>query len=213
MSEAPLRIGLYGGAFDPPHRAHRVLAEAALGQLSLDRLLILPTGQAWHKARQLTAADHRLAMCQLAFGDMPGVTVDDREMHRGGPTYTIDTVRDVLSEHPGARIFLVIGADQLQAFRSWHRWAELLTLVTLAVAGRAEQIGEDAMSDGHPPRNLEDIGLPHVRIRMPLINVSATALRLRLAQAGAAAVPGDIPLVSPAVAGYISQQHLYQTHP
>lgn len=208
-----MRIGLYGGAFDPPHRAHRVLAEAALEQLALDRLLILPTGQAWHKTRQLTAPVHRLAMCQLAFGDLAKVQVDDREMKRSGPTYTIDTVGEVLAEHPGARIFLVIGADQLQAFRTWHRWSELLSLVTLAVAGRAGQLGEDAIDVRHPPMDLRDANLPHVQIGMPLINVSATALRQRLSQTGASATPEDIPLVSQAVAGYISQQHLYQTHP
>ena len=77
----PLRIGLFGGAFDPPHRAHRALAEAAIGQLSLDRLHILPTGQAWHKSRTLTDGVHRLAMCQLTFGDLPAVRVDDRDYY------------------------------------------------------------------------------------------------------------------------------------
>src|SRR5690606_20992264 len=89
VTPPPRRIGLYGGAFDPPHEAHRAMAEAALAQLGLDLLLILPTGQAWHKSRPLTAAAHRLAMSRLAFSDLPHTRIDDREMRRNGPTYTV----------------------------------------------------------------------------------------------------------------------------
>ena len=76
----PLRLGVFGGAFDPPHVAHRALVEAALAQLQLDRLHVVPTGQAWHKARDLSPAQHRVAMAQLAFADLPGVQIDTREV-------------------------------------------------------------------------------------------------------------------------------------
>ena len=72
------RIGIFGGAFDPPHLAHVALAQAAVTQLGLDELRVFPTGQAWHKARALTGAAHRLAMAKLAFGAVPGAVVDDR---------------------------------------------------------------------------------------------------------------------------------------
>ena len=78
------RLGVYGGAFDPPHLAHTALARAAWEQLSLDALCILPTGQAWHKARELTDAEHRLAMTRLAFAEWPQARVDAREIHRAG---------------------------------------------------------------------------------------------------------------------------------
>ncbi len=133
---AARRIGVYGGAFDPPHRAHRALAEAALRQLALDTLLVLPTGQAWHKARPLTDARHRLAMCRLAFADLPGVVVDAREIARDGPTYTVDTLAELRTEHPGAALFVVMGADQWLAFRSWRRWEDILRWATVAVANR-----------------------------------------------------------------------------
>ena len=81
----PLRVGMFGGAFDPPHRAHRALAEAALHQLGLDLLLVLPTGLAWHKSRGLTAAAHRVAMCELAFAGLPHLRIDQREIRREGP--------------------------------------------------------------------------------------------------------------------------------
>lgn len=213
MSDAIARIGVYGGAFDPPHLAHRAVVEAALDQLDLDILLLLPTGQAWHKTRPLTDGVHRLAMCRLAFGDLARVRIDDREIRRRGPTYTIDTLREVASDHPGARLFLIIGADQLLALHTWHHWRELLEMASLAVANRAEDVGEDAMSSSHPPADLSGVDIPHVRLQMPLINVSATSLRRQLTGALPSDPPEVSPLVLPAVASYISQHNLYRPHP
>jgi len=104
---------MFGGAFDPPHLAHRALAEAALDQLGLDALHMMPTGQAWHKARSLTSAEHRIAMCQLAFDDLPRTRIDTRETTRQGPSYTADTLAELAREYPGATLYLVLGADQL----------------------------------------------------------------------------------------------------
>lgn len=205
----PLRIGVYGGAFDPPHWAHRALAEAALAQLRLDRLLILPTGQAWHKARPLTDAHHRLAMCLLAFGDLPDTQVDPRETRRSGPSFTADTLQELRQEHPGAELFLLLGADQLLAFKTWMRWPEVLQLAQLAVANRATRIGADALDQTHAETDLSGVDIPFVRLDMPLTNISATAVRARFGQPlgrdGTHAA-----LVPQAVAGYISQHHLYQ---
>jgi nicotinate-nucleotide adenylyltransferase len=196
-----LRIGLFGGAFDPPHRGHRALAETALQQLALDRLLIVPTGQAWHKARPLTAAHHRLAMCHLAFDDMPRVCVDARETLRPGPSYTIDTLTALQQEFPPAQWFVVIGADQWLAFRTWRRWEAILRQATVAVAARP--------LDGAAAPDLEAVGLPFVRLQMPALAVSATDIRERLAQ-GESAVDA---LVGAAVARYISAHRLYPSHP
>ncbi len=205
----PLRIGVYGGAFDPPHWAHRALAEAALAQLRLDQLLILPTGQAWHKARPLTDAQHRLAMCLLAFGDLPHTQVDPRETRRSGPSFTVDTLQELRRENPDAQLFLLLGADQLLAFKSWMRWPEVLQLARLAVANRATRIGADALDATHAEADLSGVDLPFIQLDMPLTNISATAVRARfglpLGRSGTHAA-----LVPQAVAGYISQHHLYQ---
>mgnify|MGYP006207281187 CR=1 FL=1 len=131
------RVGMFGGAFDPPHWAHRALAETALRQLGLDALHILPTGHAWHKPRQLSPAEHRVAMCRLAFDGLLNVHFDEREIRRDGPSYTADTLRELAREYPGAQLFLVLGADQLLAFRTWVRWQEVLDLATLAVQATA----------------------------------------------------------------------------
>lgn len=204
-----LRVGMFGGAFDPPHWAHRALAEAALAQLGLDVLHILPTGLAWHKSRVLSPAEHRLAMCQLAFGDLPNIRIDAREMQREGPSYSADTLRELAAEYPGAQLFLVLGADQLLAFKSWIRWPEVLQQATLAVANRATNIGADAAPDQDQEMDLSGIDLPFERLAMPLKNISASAVRARFEQPVSRSGSLEV-LVPEAVAGYISLHHLYQ---
>lgn len=204
-----LRVGMFGGAFDPPHWAHRALAEVALQQLELDVLHILPTGLAWHKSRVLTQAEHRLAMCLLAFGDLPRTQVDGREIRRQGPSYTADTLRELAAEYPGAKLFLLLGADQLLSFKSWIRWHEVLARATLAVASRATQIGADAVHDRPDEMDLSDVDLPFQRLNMPLRNISATAVRARAGCTASAPQALDV-LVPAAVASYISQHHLYE---
>lgn len=205
----PLRVGMFGGAFDPPHRAHRALAEAAIAQLGLDVLHILPTGQAWHKARSLTPAAHRVAMCERAFGDLPHVQIDQREIHRQGPSYTADTLRELAAEYPGSPLFLVLGADQLLAFRSWVRWPEVLQHATLAVADRATDIGADAPVDQSQEMDLSAVDIPFQRVHMPLTNISASAVRARAGATLAGPGPLDV-LVPEPVARYISAHYLYQ---
>lgn len=198
MTQAPARVGMFGGAFDPPHRAHRAMAEAAVRQLGLERLVVLPTGDAWHKARTLSPAAHRLAMAKLAFAGLPGVVVDDRELRRTGPTYSIDTLHELQAEHPGAQLVLVMGEDQAGDFTRWRAWEDIARLAVLAVAGRGSGAGIAALQ-----------ALPGVRVealQLPQMPESATDIRARLT-AGQ-----DISaLVEPAVARYIESHPLYQT--
>jgi len=188
---------MFGGAFDPPHRAHVALARAAVDQLALDCLLLLPTGDAWHKARTLTEAGHRLAMARLAFGHVPKVRVDDRELRRAGPTYSIDTLRELQAEHPQARLYLLMGEDQAAGFTRWHAWEEIARLAVLAVAGRGTGEGVAALR-----------ALPGVRVealQLPQLPESSSEIRARLT-----AGQGITDLVAPAVASYIESHHLYQ---
>lgn len=201
----PLRVGLFGGAFDPPHRAHRALAEVALQQLGLDLLLIMPTGRAWHKIRPLTAAAHRVAMCELAFAGLPGMRIDRREIQRAGPTYTIDTLAELASEYPGARLFLLMGADQLLAFRTWKRWQEVLQCATLAVAGRA--VESASVQRGAIAQDISGIDIPHVSLDLPPQPLSATSVRAHV-EGGSPQAEIDL-LVPAGVARYISEHHLY----
>ncbi|WP_334135104.1 nicotinate (nicotinamide) nucleotide adenylyltransferase [Tepidimonas sp.] len=195
---APVRVGVFGGAFDPPHVAHRALAETALRALALQRLHIVPTGCAWHKARVLTAAEHRLAMCRLAFGDLPGVVIDRREIDRAGPSYTVDTLTELRSVYPGAQLFLLVGADQWRTFCHWHRWADILALATVVVAERAP--------DAPAAVGAKERALPHERLPLAPLDVSATAVRAAW-QRGDADAARQVP---PAVARYISTHGLYR---
>lgn len=201
-SEPIRRLGIFGGSFDPPHVIHRLLAQAALDQLRLDRLLIVPTGQAWHKSRPLTDARHRVAMAQLAFDDLAGVQVDTREVDRAGPSFTIDTLRALRLEYPQAELFLIIGQDQAQALPSWREWEQVVALATIAVAGRAEDPATTPIQY-QPPESLRQ---RFVQLQLPLSDTSATSIRER-ARRGQSTVP----LVIEPVARYIVLHRLYRT--
>jgi len=200
------RLGVYGGAFDPPHQAHTELAQAAVEQLQLDALRILPTGQAWHKERDLTAAEHRLAMTQLAFQQVPQTLVDEREIRRAGPTYTVDTLRELAHENPGAQLFLLIGADQAKSLHQWHEIGEITQLAIICVAERdAPQISKaqgQVYSQDVDPVVQGDFR----KIVLPLMPHSATDIRNRVASGH----PLNA-LVTETVARYIQDNHLYLT--
>ena len=197
----PRRIAVFGGAFDPPHAAHVALARAALAELQLDELRVIPTGQAWHKTRPLTAAAHRLAMARLAFADLPKVIVDARETERAGPSYTVDTLRELKSEWPGAELFLLLGEDQALALPSWHAWQEIVQTAIICVADRGD--GADKQPRFSAPKLLES---RFRQLPMPALPVSATEIRNQIATRQALG-----PLVLEPVARYIEHHHLYQT--
>jgi nicotinate-nucleotide adenylyltransferase len=189
---------MFGGAFDPPHKAHVALARLAIRELALDRLHVLPTGDAWHKARELSPAEHRLAMARLAFERVPQALVDDRELRRSGATYSVETLRELQAEFPGAQLHLVMGEDQAAGFTRWHAWPEIARLAVLCVAGRGTGEGMAALR-----------ALPGVRVKplpLPAMADSSTEIRARLT-----AGQDIADLVEPAVASYIESHHLYRT--
>ena len=106
------RLGVFGGSFDQPHPAHVAVVESAMGQLQLDRVHVVPTGQAWHKTRGLTAAQHRVAMTRLAFEHLPKVVVDEREVLREGPSYPVDTLKALHTEYPHCLLYPTDAADE-----------------------------------------------------------------------------------------------------
>lgn len=203
LNTAPARIGVYGGAFDPPHDAHLALARAAIDELALTRLHVVPTGDAWHKPRNLSPEAQRLALCQLAFAGWPEVCVDERELKRQGPSYTVDTLAELHEQNAEAALFLFIGGDQAQKFRRWHRAEDIVRLATVVVAAR----GGETVDMADPLPGVDWASGPGVRLlAMPAMAHSATEVRQRVA----AGQPIDH-LVPAAVAGYIEQHHLYTT--
>jgi nicotinate-nucleotide adenylyltransferase len=199
--QAITRLGMLGGAFDPPHRAHFALAQAAIDQLELDQLRIIPTGNAWHKARTLSAAEHRVAMCELGFAGLNRTVIDARETLRAGATYTFDTLSELRAEFPVAQLFLVLGEDQARAFTTWHCWEAIVDLAIICVAARADESGASgAFSTQTAPIP------PFKRLELPLSALSATDIRKRVASHKSVS-----PLVFDSVARYIEQHHLYLT--
>jgi nicotinate-nucleotide adenylyltransferase len=203
-------LGVFGGAFDPPHLAHVALVEAAVAQLQLDQVCVLPTGQAWHKPRNLSDAEHRLAMTRLAFAHVPQVVVDEREILRTGPSFTVDTLHELQTEYPQAQLYLLLGDDQRRALSSWHQIGEIGRIAIICAAGRDMAVRAWNEESGVAPTNppLSDTLLARIRtLDMPLMPHSATDIRVLAATEEA--LTG---LVSPAVERYIHEHHLYRPH-
>ena len=204
MRQAAKRIGVFGGAFDPPHNAHLALAKTALVELELDALHDFPTGQAWHKPRTLSAPEHRLNMTRLAFADMPRVLVDDREIKRAGPSFTIDTLQALQAENPGAQLYLMMGADQFLAFRQWHQWQEILRIAIICIAARATFDWAEGQFD-----TLNQPEMRLLMLQMPEMALSATQIR-QLIAGGLGENAAMVGLLPSAVASYIAQHQLYK---
>jgi nicotinate-nucleotide adenylyltransferase len=189
------RVGLFGGSFDPPHRAHAELARTAMQSLALDQVRWIPAGQPWQKTRRITDAVHRDAMVRLVIAGEPGWTLDRIELERSGPSLTLDTVTTLQTQEPGTEWVLLIGGDQYANLHTWHGWEDLLSRVTLAVAHRPGL---------HAQPSPAVLGHPHRVVPLPMLDISSTDIRQRVSQGR------DIrQLVSPAVAGYIDQHRLY----
>lgn len=205
-----MRIGIYGGTFDPIHRGHLAAAKTAAEALGLDQLLLIPAALPPHKALQAqsASAEHRLAMTRLGAESlgMPQLTVSDREMRREGRSYTVDTLRELAAEYPDAELWLLMGTDMLESFDTWREPAEILRLAGLCAFGRNETDTERSLAL-HAER-LRAL-CPSARMRVltlpNLVEASSTEIR-----AGLAAGRGEA-LLTPAVYGYILRHGLYGT--
>jgi nicotinate-nucleotide adenylyltransferase len=207
-AEPPLRIGVFGGAFDPPHNAHVALAQAAISVLGLNQLRVMPTGRAWHKSRDLTDAKHRLAMCQLAFEPLAHAVVDDREVLRPGPSYTVDTLRELKAQYPCSQLYLLLGDDQRRSLPSWLKIDEIARLAIICAAGRDAAVqawGDSNSGTLSAPAHSFDARIQ--TLKMPLMPHSATDIRELVATD--LNIQG---LVPSAVERYIHEHHLYRPH-
>lgn len=190
------RIGIFGGTFDPPHVGHLVTAVNVRHALELDRVLMVVAGVPWQKvgSRPISGAEDRVAMVQAAVAGVNGLEVDRREVDRGGPSYSAETLEAMRAEDPGAELFLILGSDAAAGLPSWEGAGELGRLATVVVVDRPE-----ARSRPFPP------SLPTVRVEVPRLEVSSTDLRDRVVQ--------DRPLdylLTPPVISCIAERRLYR---
>lgn len=197
MSSSARQVALLGGSFDPVHRGHMALAQAALEQLPIDELWWVPVGQAWQKSRTLTAAHHRVAMLEQMLGRDPRQRIERCEIERHGPTYTIDTINTLAQRHPGAVWHLLLGGDQFLNLPTWRQWEALASRVRLAVVGRP---GADALER---PAALRHLSIEP--LHMAPLDISSTAIRADVARGRSV-----LDRVSAPVARYIAEQGLYR---
>ena len=139
-----MRIGLYGGSFNPVHFGHVGIAKRAIADLGLDKLIVIPANVSPFKTATGTEASRfwtwdRVEMVKAAFRDMEKTTVDLREIERGGVSYAIDTVREIAAENPGAELFFVIGEDSVEGLPRWKDIEELKKLVTFKAYPRTPE--------------------------------------------------------------------------
>jgi len=195
-----MRVGVLGGTFDPVHRGHLALACAARDELALDEVLFVAAGQPWRKAGRIVApAEDRLAMLRLALEGEPAFRVETLELDRPGPSYTADTLEALRAARPDDELFCILGEDALADLPNWVRPERILELSTLVVA-RREGVPRAA------GERLPGLNERVVRLQMPLVPVSATAIRERVSRGEPI---GE--MVPPAVAAYIRERGLYRT--
>jgi nicotinate-nucleotide adenylyltransferase len=129
-------LGIFGGTFDPIHHGHLRTAFELLQSLKLAEVLFLPTGNPPHRDHTTADASERLEMVRAAVADQPGFSVDDREVRRGGVSYSVDTLTELRAEHPGRPLCLLLGMDAFLGLPHWHRWTEIFDLAHVVVAHR-----------------------------------------------------------------------------
>ena len=195
------RVGALGGTFDPPHRAHLHLADAAAQALELDRLILIPAGDPWRKrGRDVTPARHRLAMVAAAVDERRGgLEVSDLEVRRDGPTYTLDTVRE-LRDRGAAQLWWIMGADAVLDLPHWRQPNEILTCARIAAAVRPGAELDRRQLD----RIVYGLGRWLDWVPMEPIDLSASELRERIGRGED--VSDDVPA---AVLQYARRHALY----
>ena len=199
---AGLAWGVLGGTFDPVHIGHMALAEAAREQLNLGRVIWVPAGDPWRKAsRTITAAEHRVAMVELAIRDIPQFELCMIEVERQGPSYSVDTLAELRRRAPERALYFLLGQDALFDLPAWREPAKLIEVAQLAVTTRGE---------ARPTREALEQLVPGlaarvVWVKMPQVDVSATMLRELAAQGRSLRS-----LVPPRVDAYIRERGLYR---
>ena len=191
-----MRIGIFGGTFDPIHKGHLALALAAKEQARLDKVLFIPANIPPHKTdrcEEMRSAEDRYRMVSLACQGYPGLEASRTEIDRGGISYTIDTLQEIQKVQPDAEIFLILGEDNLKGLSSWHRAEELLCMAHFLVARRY----------GGKPKEIQ--GAAITWLKMPEYPYASSEIRGRIER-------GEIPAeaLPEAVAEYIRTKQLYR---
>ncbi len=198
-----MRIGIFGGTFNPIHEGHVRMAKHYVRELELDKLIIIPTKYPPHKtARDLASSKDRLEMCRIAFSEMPNVEISDMEMKRPGKSYTVLTIRQLREKYPNDKLFLLVGGDMFRSFHNWYEFQEILLNCTLCTVARERGELQDLMRHriilSQYSENL-------IILEMPILELSSTEIRQRLRNK-----QDCMHLLPHSVYGYVRKHQLYE---
>jgi nicotinate-nucleotide adenylyltransferase len=218
--QAPQPVALLGGTFDPVHYGHLRLADDVRRALTLAEVRLVPASDPPHRDGPGAAAADRLAMLRLAALEFPALIVDDREIARGGKSYTVLTLEELRRESPDRPILLLLGADAFRGLPEWHRWQDVFELAHVVAVARPGSPFDEALPAALAAqwkrRRIDDTRALTTtaagtiyRQRVAPHDISATTIRALLAR-GASGRPALRGLLPPAVLAYIDQHHLYR---
>ncbi|WKK62231.1 nicotinate-nucleotide adenylyltransferase [Corynebacterium sp. P3-F1] len=196
------RIGIMGGTFDPIHNGHLVAASEVADVFNLEEVVFVPTGQPWQKAdRRVSDAEDRYLMTVIATASNPRFHVSRADIDRGGPTYTVDTLKDIAELYPGDELFFITGADALASIMSWRDWEKMFDLAEfVGVTRPGYELTEDMLPEVHRGRT-------HL-IQIPAMAISSTDCRERASQGRPVWY-----LVPDGVVQYIAKNEMYANWP
>ena len=190
------RIGVMGGTFDPIHHGHLVAASEVAQSFDLDEVVFVPTGRPWQKD-DVTESEHRYLMTVIATASNPQFTVSRVDVDREGPTYTIDTLRDLQEQRPGAELFFITGADAVAQILGWRNHQQLWDLAHFVAVSRP---GHVLTTEGLPTENVS-------QLEIPALSISSTDCRARVRRGHPVWY-----LVPDGVVQYIAKHHLYRSN-
>ena len=196
LAQRRARVGVMGGTFDPIHNGHLVAASEVQQQFDLDEVIFVPTGEPWMKD-EVTAGEHRYLMTVIATAANPRFTVSRVDIDRNGPTYTIDTLRDIRNAHPDADLFFITGADAIAQILEWKDLDQIWPLAHFIAVSRP---GHQLTISGLPEQGVSSL-------EVPALAISSTDCRQRVGR--------GFPvwyLVPDGVVLYISKHHLYRSN-
>jgi nicotinate-nucleotide adenylyltransferase len=198
-----VRLGLFGGSFDPPHVGHLLVAIDAFDALGLDRIVFIPTGvQPLKAGRAVASPTQRLTMVRMLVGEDPRFAVDAVEIERPGLSFTVDTLATITERYPGSELFLLVGADVPGSFAKWREPDRIMELATVVVLQRGGGVEDTAEAEDSPDASAFRRRLTYLPTRR--VDVSSTEIRRRVREGSS--IRGFVP---DAIAAFIAAERLY----
>ena len=183
----PRIIGVFGGTFDPVHNGHVLTISELLEKLPFEKILVIPNFQPPHRESSQVSYKHRYEMASMAFKDIPKTIVDKRESLREGPSYAIETVKEIMSEEEGVRVVMIVGSDSFVDIHSWYKWKDLINLVDFVIMKRPDlplsknKKAKDLVSvKGFKKGLFEDSKLNIFEIEVTPFKISSSSIRQKI---------------------------------